>query len=161
MVASLTPNEAILLRALDRDGPFSPSELRGLAVERVSEVRGVLEAQGLVHTLHGRDGAGDPTAWTRITPAGRTALDGEFDPPPRTPDPNRPHTTPFNQALLLYMASVGRRGEARRLAKRAYFDAQDAVPPHLIDVLVAKCERKRLEIQMRTAGRAGALARAA
>jgi len=76
MVASLTTHEAAVLRALDRDGPLAPADLRAIADlgGAVGEVLAVLRAQGLASSLHGRDERGDATAWTRITPAGRAAL---------------------------------------------------------------------------------------
>jgi hypothetical protein len=95
---------------------------------------------------------------------GADVLDGEFAaaPAPATrPDPNRPRTTPFNEALFRYMLSVGERGEARRAKREAYFRAQDAVPRHMLEMLIAKAERKRQAIQENRAGSAGAYARAA
>jgi hypothetical protein len=65
----------------------------------------------------------------------------------------------FDHALALYLKSVGTRGEARRLARLAYFAAQDRVPRAEVPALIAACETARLELQMAVAG--GRPARAA
>jgi hypothetical protein len=77
-------------------------------------------------------------------------LAGEFDAAPVPELPAR--WTPFSRAYFYFLAALGTTGEARRRARELYFRAQDEVPRHLVESLIARCERARLRVQMRIAG---------